>query len=146
MGKLKPTQTKVLVLFNDGYYGLELLKVTNPYEVFIACMPWGFPIGIYATEDGAKAACELVDNGKDMEEWRKRNEKLGIFMPRETCFYKPYGLPTLAQLFAVHGELVKESQIHILSLVEDASWIGDGLLDWCKENRPEWFEAIDKEK
>jgi hypothetical protein len=133
---IKPVQTKVMLRTANGYLGLDLMKVTDPYSIYAACMPWGTPIGLYWTEEGAISASKLADEGKLMQDWRNRNEEAGLRYANPFCKAQKLRLPALVGLFGQQGVPVKNPQKHILLLLEDASWVGDGLVDWAKKQFP----------
>jgi hypothetical protein len=134
---VKSVQTKALLLQADGYIGLDLFKIRDPYILYVACMPWGTPIGIRTTQEGAEMTCKIADEGADMVQWREQNEKMGFKYSNEGCFVEELPMPTLADIFAINGEPVKNPQKDILLLLEDASWVGDGLVEWHKNHTKE---------
>jgi hypothetical protein len=103
-------------------------------------MPWGTPIGLRVTKQDAENLCKITDESQDMAEWREQNKRIGFDGMSDVCFVKELPLPTIMELFGIHGELVKDPQIDILLLLEDGSWVGEGLVEWHKKNRPEWYE------
>ena len=95
----------------DGYLKLDAWE---RIRIYAACMPWGVPFGLYATKGGAKQACLMADQSKEMVGFREMNEELGITWKYGPCRIIPLYVPPLVMLIPMNGKVVKNSQVYEL--------------------------------
>lgn len=122
----------------EVYSGLDLYRQSqtdDPYMMYIACMPYGTPFGIYPSERMALDACYRADMSVELVKWRKQNREYGIQYKRQKCSVVALPMFDLILLFNAYGEVIKEPQKDLLLLSEQGGVVllRDSDLEASKE-------------